>query len=169
LGSRTSFSSGLQYGYYSNTVNVGTIVNQSLRVMDFTVAQYYSNAYSNVSAVTHPYRNQYHFVSVPFFIDRQIFKKLPLNFHTGLSLQYLVKTNALRFDYNTQSYFYNLKAFNRIGLLSQFGLNYSVSLKQRPLIFGPDFQYGLSRLEKGNSANHLFSYGLKAQWQLSKK
>lgn len=165
LGYRTSFFTGLQYNYYSNTINVGTVVNQSLRVMDFTVAQYYSNAIT----ATHPYRNQYHFVSVPLIVDWQIFKKIPLNFHTGLSLQYLIKTNALRFDYNTQSYFYNKKAFNRIDLVSDFGFDYSVSLKQKPLIFGPDFQYGLSRLEKGNSANHLFSYGVKAQWQLSKK
>jgi hypothetical protein len=95
-------------------------------------------------------------------------KKTPLNFSTGLSFQYLVETNALRFDYNTQSYFHNIKAFNRAQVFSEFALTYSVPLKQKPLTFGPQIQYGLTQLEKGNPDHHIFSYGLKAQWQFKK-
>jgi hypothetical protein len=165
LNKRTFFSTGLQYNYYSNTIEVGSRVNQNRVIMDFAVSQFYSNQ----SSVLQPYKNQYHFISVPFDIGWQLLKKHPLNFSTGLSLQYLVQTNALRFDYSSQSYFHNINAFNRVQLLSEFDLTYSVRLKQKPLTFGPQFQYGFTRLEEGNSDHHLFSYGLKAQWQLNKK
>jgi len=165
LGKRTFFSTGLQYNYYSNTIQVGSRVFQNRTIMDFSVAQYYSNAGSSLQ----PYHNHYHFVSLPAAIDRQLLRTVPLNFHTGLSLQYLFRTNALRFDYNSQTYFHNIKAFNRAQLFSEFGFTYSVPLKHKPLEFGPQFQYGLTRLEKGNSTNHLFSYGLTTQWQLRKK
>jgi len=165
LGKRTSFSTGLQYNYYSNTIQVGNRVFQNRTIMDFSVAQYYSNAGPSLQ----PYHNHYHFISLPAAIDWQLLKTVPLNFHTGLSLQYLIQTNALRFDYNSQTYFHNIKAFNRAQLFSEFGFTYSVPLKQKPLEFGPQLQYGLTRLEKGNSTNHLFSYGLTAQWQLRKK
>jgi hypothetical protein len=59
-----------------------------------------------------------------------------------------------------------MSALNRAQLFSAFALTYSVPLKQRPLSFGPQIQYGFTRIEKGNPDNHLFSYGLKAQWQL---
>ncbi|MGZ3940581.1 MAG: hypothetical protein ACXVBK_17555, partial [Flavisolibacter sp.] len=61
-----------------------------------------------------------------------------------------------------------MSAFNRAQLMSGISITYSVPLKQRPLRFGPQVQYGLTRLEKGNADNHLFSYGLKAQWQFKK-
>lgn len=165
IGKRTSFSAGLQYNYYSNIIHVGSRITQNTVIADFSVSQYYSNR----SVAQHPYRNQYHFVSVPVGLNWQLLKKKPLNFYTGLSLQYLVQTNALRFDYNSQSYFHSKDAFNSTQLFSEFGLTYSVPIRQKKITFGPQLQYGLSKLEKGNSTNHLFSYGVKAQWQLSKK
>lgn len=164
LGKKTLFSVGLQYNYYSNTIEVGSNVNQSRVIMDYAVTQFYSNQ----TNAREPYRNHYHFITIPVVFDWQLLKKYPLNFNTGLSLQYLLQTNALRFDYATQAYFHNIKAFNRAQLMSELGLSYSVPLKQKPLTFGPQLQYGLTRLEKGNVDHHLFSYGLKVQWQLSK-
>jgi hypothetical protein len=164
LGKRTFFSAGLQYNYYSNTIHVGTVVNQNRTIMNFAVSQFYSNQ----SSLGQPYKNQYHFISAPADIDWQLLKKQPLNLNFGLSFQYLLQTNALRFDNSTQSYFHDIAAFNRVQLFSGFGFTYSIPLKQKPLTFGPQLQYGLTRLEKGNSDHHLFSYGLKAQWQFKK-
>jgi len=118
--------------------------------------------------VLEPYKNHYHFISVPAVFDWQLLKSLPLNFNAGLSLQYLAGSNALRFDYTTQSYFHSIDAFNRTQVFSELGLSYSVPLKQKPLTFGLQPQYGLTQLEKDNPEHHLFSFGLKAQWQLSR-
>jgi len=164
LGKRTFFSSGLQYNYYSNTIQVGSSVSQSRVIMDYSVTQFYSNQ----TNVRQPYKNQYHFISLPAILDWQLLKNHPLNFNTGVSLQYLLKTNALCFDYTSQSYFHSMKAFNRTQLFWESGLSYSLPLRQKPLTFGPQVQYGLTQLEKDNVDHHLFSYGLKVQWQLNK-
>lgn len=165
LAKRTFFSAGLRYNYYSNTIQVGNKINQNRVLMDFAVSRYYSNTGTSLQ----PYHNRYHFVSVPAAIEWQLLKKVPLNFYTGLSLQYLVKTNGLVFDNTTQSYFYSKYAFNRFQLFFEPALTYSVSIKQSVLKFGPQLQYGLSRLEKNNSTYHLTSYGLTAQLQFGKK
>lgn len=165
LSKRTFFSAGLQYNYYSNTINVRDKINQNTVIMDVAVSRYYSNT----TGALQPYRNQYHFISLPVTMDWQILKKKPLNFQAGLSLKYLIQTNGLIFDYNKQAYFNSKQAFNLTQLFSGFGFTYSVRMKQTEWAFGPQLQYGLSRLEKNNSAYHIFFYGLKAQWQLSKK
>jgi len=75
LGKKTLFSAGLQYNYYSNTIEVGSNVNQSRVIMDYAVTQFYSSQ----TNVREPYRNQYHFISLPVVFDWQILKKRPLN------------------------------------------------------------------------------------------
>lgn len=165
LSKQTFFSAGLQYNYYSNTIQVGNKINQSRTLMDFSV----SNYYTNTATALRPYKNQYHFVSLPVAIDWQLLKKIPLNLHTGLAMQYLVKTNGLVFDYTSQSYFNSKDAFNRMQFFLEPALTYSIPLKQKTLSFGPQLQYGLTRLEKNSSTYHLSSFGLKAQLQLGKK
>lgn len=168
LTRRTAFATGLRYDYYSNTIQVGSQVNQNRTIQNYPVSTFYYSAtqyYSGQTTVLQPYKNQYHFVSMPADMEWQMLKKHPLNLSFGLSFQYLVASNALRYDYTTQSYFHNMSAFNRAQLMSGISMTYSVPLKQKPLRFGPQIQYGLTRLEKGNADNHLFSYGLKAEWQ----
>lgn len=165
IGNRVFFSTGLRYNYYSNTIQVGNKINQNRVLMDFAVSQYYTNAGTSLQ----PYKNRYHFISLPATMEFQLLKKRPLNFDAGLSLQYLFKTNGLVFDYSTQSYFSNKNAFNRLQLFFEPALTYSVSLKQSELSFGPLLQYGFSRLEKNSSNYRITSYGLKAQLQFGKK
>jgi hypothetical protein len=81
LGKQASFSAGLQYNYYSNTIDVGTRVVQSARFMDYSVTSFYSNRVIAPTSTLHPYRNNYHFVSLPLTIEWQLFKKLPLDFY----------------------------------------------------------------------------------------
>lgn len=165
IGQRVFFSAGLRYNYYSNTIQVGNRINQNRVLMDFSVSQYYTNAGTTLQ----PYKNQYHFISLPAAMEFQLLKKRPLNFDAGLSLQYLFNTNGLVFDYSTQSYFSNKNAFNRLQLFFEPAVTYSVSLKQNDLSFGPLLQYGFSRLEKNTSNYRITSYGLKAQLQFGKK
>jgi hypothetical protein len=167
LAKRTFFSTGLQYNYYSNSILVGNPVLSSATFGNYLVAQYFSNNRNIFSSTTwKPYRNNYHFVSVPLAMEWQLLKKRPLNLNTGLSLQYLVQTNGLVFDYNNQAYFHNKDAFYRMQLFSNLGLNYSFMLKKTSVAIGPELHYGISGLEKDNSNGHLFMYGLKTQLQL---
>lgn len=167
LTKRTSFSTGLQYNYYSNSILVGNRIAQNARFGNYSVTQYFSNNRSVFSnSMWQSYHNHYHFVSLPLAIDWQLLKKHPLNVSAGFSLHYLVATNALVFDYNKQAYFYNKDAFNRVQFFSDLGLNYSFRVKESSLAIGPRFQYGISRLEKDNSNHHLSNYGLKVQLQL---
>jgi hypothetical protein len=167
LNRRTSVSTGLQYNYYSNSISVGNRVAQNAMFGNYSVAQYFSNnriIYNSTSWQS--YHNHYHFISLPFDWDWQLFRKRPLNLSAGLSLQYLAGTNGLIFDYNRQAYFHNKNAFNTVQLFSNLGLNYFPPTKKTSIAIGPELQYGISRLEKDNSNHHLFMYGLKAQLQL---
>jgi len=165
LNERTRIAAGLQYNYYSNTVKVGNRITQSTVIRDYSVSQYYSNS---VSTTRQPYTNHYHFISLPLCVERQLVKGAPFDLHIGLSLQYLVQTNALVFDDYSKAYFNTKKAFNGLQLFSEAGLNYAVPLGKNAIALGPIVQYGLSRLEKKNPDRHLFSYGLKAQLELNK-
>jgi len=167
LARRTFFSTGLQYNYYSNSILVGNRVAQSALFGNYSVAQYFSNNRSLYSNITwQSYHNRYHFISLPVSLGWQLLKKHSLNLNTGLSLQYLVQTNGLVFDYSKQAYFHNKDAFYRMQLFSNLGLNYSFMLNKTVIAIGPELQYGVSGLEKDNSNDHLFMYGLKAQLQL---
>ncbi|MBO9682642.1 MAG: outer membrane beta-barrel protein [Flavisolibacter sp.] len=167
LTKRTSFSTGLGYNYYSNSILVGRRVDQNLIIRNYSVREYFMNSNSNYSNGTLEfYHNRYHFVTLPLALDWKLLKKHPLNLSTGISIQYLVQTNGLIFEYNNQAYFHNKNAFNRFQLFSGLGVNYSFPVKKNSIAIGPELQYGISRLEKGNSNHHLFMYGLKTQLQL---
>jgi hypothetical protein len=167
LTSQISFSVGFGYNYYSNSILVGRRVDQNLIIRNYSVREYFMNSNSNYSNGTLEfYHSHYHFVTLPLALDWKLLKKHPLTLSTGISIQYLAQTNGLIFDYNNQAYFHNKNAFNRLQLFSDLGLNYSFPVKKNSIAIGPELQYGISRLEKGNSNHHLFMYSLKAQLQL---
>jgi hypothetical protein len=169
LSHRLRFSTGLMYNYYSNSMEVGSAVRRDTTFQtDYAVSQYYTNSIA-ANGFMQSYQNRYHFISLLVAIDWQLLKKSPLDFHAGLSLQQLIASNALVFDYASQAYYHSNSAFNRTQLFFEFGLNYAFPLPKSRLTVGPQVQYGLGRLEKDNSKHHLFSYGLNARLQLNKK
>ena len=171
LSKRLLFSIGLQYNYYSNSILVGDKIRRdTVFRYAYAVSQYFTNARTaySYSIAAERYHNHYHFISLPVTIEWQMFRKLPLNFYTGFSVQQMIQTNALTFDYNSQAYYHSSKAFNKTLLFTEYGLNYTFPVNKKFLTIGPQLQYGLGRLEKNNSDHHLFFYGLKAQLQLNK-
>lgn len=168
LTKRTSFSTGLHYNYYNNSIQVGNKIARDTTISSYSVREYFLNSNSNFgsNAALQSYTNRYHFLSIPFIMEWQLLKKHPLNLHTGLSLQYLLQTNGLIFDYTKQAYFHNKNALHHIQLFSDLGLSYSFPLKKSSIAVGPELQYSLSRLEKNNSDYHLYRFGLKAQLKL---
>lgn len=166
LTKRIIFSTGLQYNYYSNSILVGARVARDTTFSSYSVREYFRNNNFGSTSALEPYRNQYHFLSIPFGLEWQLLKKRPLNFYTGISVQYMVQTNGLIFDYSRQAYFHSKDAFNSVQFFSDLGLTYSMRLKKTSIAVGPQLQYGITRLEKDNPDNHLYMYGLKAQLQL---
>ncbi len=153
---RLSFSTGIQYSYYSNTMRIG---EDSLS--SSTGIRYYLSATPNNSS---DYKNSFHFISLPVALEWQIFNRLPLNIRGGLSLQQMISSHALVYSASSQAYVSDRKAFNQMQLFSQLGLNYGFRLRNKSTLqVGPQIQYGLSKMEKNNGNKHLYQVGLNAR------
>jgi hypothetical protein len=136
-------------------------INQSLRVPQF---------YSNTGTSLNTYYNTFHFISLPVGVDFQLFQKIPFDIHVGLSMQQLLHTNALLYSSSSGIYYNDNDAFNHTQLFSNFGINYSLPFrKQWSFKLGPNISYGHSRMAKNSSSQHLFSYGVEAQFVFGRK
>lgn len=166
LSDRTSFSTGLQYNFYSTEMEVGeNMLRDTMAAQNFSVNQFYANTGSTFSN----YHNKFHFIALPLSFEVQLLKKSPLDLHIGLSLQQLLKTNALLYSSSSQIYYEDRKAFNKTYLFSELGFQYSFPLSKSLLLAtGPRMSYSHSRVIKG-SDRHLFSYGLATQLIFSGK
>lgn len=154
VSARSSLSAGLRYTYFQERIRVGAFRDTSIL----------SNSYlSGSRRITGIYRsephetytNRYHFIELPFLYQLQLNKsgKMPLLWNTGLSVSYMVATNALVYDTAAGgTYYHNKNALNRLqasfltGLSFRFGnpagLQWSV---------GPELSLGLTRLVKQES------------------
>jgi hypothetical protein len=180
LSKRISISAGLNYHYYSTHVNTGYAVDSSIVVYypglssgtstlpgAYAINGYYRNG-SNYS-----YTNSYHFIELPLTADFQLNKsiKLPVFWEAGLSVSYLINSNALHFDPNGNLYYQNAELFNKIQLNGTTAFMIGFPINKTELQVGPQLQYGLTGLLKTGSGNpqHLFYTGLKISFILGKK
>ncbi|MEI9910643.1 MAG: hypothetical protein WDO71_13775 [Bacteroidota bacterium] len=99
VSERSRFSAALQYVYASNRIKTG--------MRSDTAVQLPSNNFSLARADViyrgtqqNDYTNSYHFVSIPLWYHWQINKrkKLPIQWNAGISLGYMIATNALVYD-----------------------------------------------------------------------
>ncbi len=181
LSKRISVSVGLNYHFYSTHINTGYAVDSSTIV--YNPANYFSGAPTTPMAYaitgyyqsgsTHSYTNQYHFIELPVTADFQLNKsiRLPLYWEAGLSVSYLLSTNALHFDPNGNLYYQNALLFNKVQLSGTTAFMIGLPLNKNELRLGPEVQYGLSGLLKSGSGNpqHLFYTGLKVSFIHGKK
>ncbi|HEU4469825.1 MAG TPA: outer membrane beta-barrel protein [Flavisolibacter sp.] len=166
LGKRFGLSAGLQYSYYSHIIEVGRKVSQNVVLANsISVDRFYTNFGNEY----YDFQNRFHFVSIPMGADFQVLSKLPLRVHAGLAVQKLVKTNALEYNAQSNVYYHNDGAFNKLQTMTDLGLSYTIPVKRFSLSAGPQMQYGLSSLKKGDAASHLFYLGMKAQLLFQKR
>jgi hypothetical protein len=167
MSKRIVLSTGLQYNFYSTQMQVGQSVNRDTMVdRNKSVNSFYTNSGNDFRE----YKNKFHFISLPIGFDFQLLKNLPLDFHLGLSLHQLMKTNALLYSSFSQVYYDDKDAFNKTLLFSEIGLDYSVPLtKNLSLKAGPRANYSHTGAIKGSSSQHLFSYGIATQFIFSGK
>lgn len=174
ISRRFSIVTGLRYNYASNHNQVGRRVDSSVTVQNTSgsmkLNQYYRSA---GTTKTTKYTNRYHFVELPLTLHVQLnnSNRLAVLWNGGLSLSYLVSTNALHFDSRTGIYYRDNSLFNK--LQASFSTGFSVSMFSKssmPVHIGPQVQYGLTNLlqKEISDSRHLLYFGLNTRFYLKK-
>lgn len=175
IKSKFALTGAFQYSYYTTRREAGVLISYNyLGFNGINVRQErYAGIYSGINGVH--YTNKYHLLELPIGIQWQMnkgIKFVPLQLNAGLSLGWIMNTDALHYDKTTGTYFENKTLFNK----AQAGIYTGLSAKLfqhslTPLYIGPFVQYGFSNLIKpseGTSQNLMFG-GVKAEWILWKK
>jgi hypothetical protein len=169
---KISVSVGLNYHYYSTKIRTGKTVDSII----YVPASYF-NTVSTVpgtlvsrsayytSGTSNTYINHYHFFELPVMMNFQLNnnKKLPVTWQAGLSLSYLINTDALQFDPSSGTYYKDNFLYNKtqVNLLTGFTIGFY--RKKSLMEIGPEIQYGVTNLLHGytNNNQHIFYGGLK--------
>lgn len=167
ISRRLDLTAGLNYSYYSTRVYIGSKVSAAT-TLNRVGEQVKVNDYFLATGVRNEaYKNQYHFVDLPVGVDWKIFKRLPLQLHSGITLSRMVATNALYYS-NQQNIFYEDNRVFRKTQVSLFSdLSYRVlKIRSGAFYLGPEVRVGLSNLlKKGAYGNqHLFFAGLNTHF-----
>ncbi|MBS1918564.1 MAG: outer membrane beta-barrel protein [Bacteroidetes bacterium] len=175
ISDRIKISAGLNYHYYSTHITVGQYVDTArLIYTTATNASYLAGGYYQGNKNLSSYTNHYHFAEVPVLLGIQLNNsrsKLPVIWETGLSLSYLINTNALQYDEYSGVYYKNNSFFNRMQLSASTGLMFGFHVKKNVIEVGPQVQYGLMHLLNKNAANpeHMLFGGMKLVFVRSEK
>lgn len=190
ISERFSLSAGLEYGYYSTKMDVGTLVNSPANVrsadqQDKLVQQYYqgrsgasANAFVPMYGIPPPtqtkkYTNKYHFLELPVKMHWQVNdgEMLPIIVDAGFTVSRLLSTNALHYDGTNDFYYEDKSYFNKTQFGMNVGLNFALfNNSKHPLWIGPSAKYQLTNLlsTKVSNGQHIWSFGLSAKMFLKK-
>ncbi|HEY4935345.1 MAG TPA: outer membrane beta-barrel protein [Puia sp.] len=164
LSKRISFSAGINYHYYSTKIQTGNVVDSSLLIYYGSPQAFSVNGFYRNGSI-HSYTNQYHFIELPVAMDFQLNKsrQIPVIWEAGLSLSYLINSNALHFDPYGSVYYQNTQLFNKIQINGTTAIMFGFHIHIGELQLGPQLQYGLTGLLKMSTGDpeHLFFGGLK--------
>jgi Outer membrane protein beta-barrel domain len=172
LSKRISLSAGLNYHYYSAKIKTGSKVNAVFYTTNSTTPLYAGNNYYQNGDIQ-TFTEQYHLIEMPVSVNFQLNKSnwFPFIWEIGLSPGYIIGSNALYYDPNTNIYIVNYQQPNKIQLNGSTAVLFGFRLNKNELQIGPQLQYGLTGLLKINDGNtgHLFYGGLKISFIPSKK
>lgn len=161
LSSRTGFSLGLQYGYYSNHIGIGNRRNLAGR---FSQSTNMSNDYYvyNAGGDTVKYTNQYHFIELPLNFQWQLNKNKakPFIWSIGLTLGQLIASNALTYDTAFGGIYYenkNLLNKTQFGLATGFSWTIA-NTSQAQWNIGPVASMNLNKLFDSPFENKRYLY-----------
>ena len=175
IGRRSSLSLGLNYHYYSTSIQTGakidstiTLYNNTYPLTPSTYRGYY------VVGETNTHTNRYHFIELPVNLLFQInqSKKMPIFWEAGILLSYMVASDELHFNDISGVYYNDKSSFNKMQLNAATGLMVGWHFQHGPLFqAGPQFQYRITGLlpNSSGSQQHLFFGGLKVDILLPKK
>lgn len=168
IGKKFSVKLGLNYEYYSTSINVGSLYNSPRAVNQGSnmrmVDQFYTTGNSG------KYTNKYHFVSLPVSLQLKIAdsKRTGLVWESGINASRLISATALIYDGISGTYYTDNDQFNKTQWSVSSSLLLSVKSKNLQFYAGPQVQYGISNLVSGTDS-HLRYVGLKLMTTFNKK
>ncbi len=137
-----TFSTGLNYAFQSNAIQVGTRVDSAVTFNFNASKSLAANNYYRIGDDV-KYKNNFHFIEVPLLFQWKLSKKSPVYFEGGPTLRYLVNSNALVYNSNSGAYFTDAAVFNK--LLLSFTAGAGINLAQnKKLPFSVGYQFGYS-------------------------
>ena len=164
LSDRVSISAGLNYHYYSTEIQVGSLENKTITVNSIPGQQVRASSYYE-NGRNHNYTNQYHFIELPVSLNYKLNRspRMPFIWEGGLSVAYLLGSNALNYDPLTNTYYAYNKLFNNTQLNVATAVMIGFPIYHYTLQAGPQFEYGLTKLLKSSAGTpgHVLYYGLK--------
>jgi hypothetical protein len=163
LSSRIFFAIGIAYSYYSTSIKVGPEkLQDTVLGSNKSVNRFYLGYGSNL----HNYSNQYHYISLPLSMAWKVSPNIPVYLEGSFSVNQMIHTNALVFDRRTGIYYTDHSVYNKTQLMTGLGISYG--LLGSSFFIGPQAQFGLLRMEKNGSSNHLVYAGLQAHYFFKK-
>ena len=122
---------------------------------------------------TQTFTNQYHMIEIPLSVNFQLnkSKRMPFIWELGLTPGYIVSSNALYYDPNTNVYFSNYLQPNKMQLNGVTALMFGFPMHKNEWQVGPQLQYGFTGFvnTKDGNPGHLFYAGLKISFIPGKK
>jgi hypothetical protein len=166
LSSRTGFSLGLQFGYYSNQIGIGNRRNSALRFNQSANMSNNNDVY-NAGGDTVKFTNQYHFIELPINFQWQLNKNKvkPFIWSIGLTPGQLIASNALMYDTAFGGVYYeNKNLLNKTQFSMSTGFSWTIANTHRAQWnIGPVTNIHLNKLFDSPFENkqYLFFVGLR--------
>lgn len=169
LNMSLTLSLGLSLHYYSAKIQVGEKVNYA----PSNYAQSLFTAQNQIQAAAYPYysvgdkdvfTNRYYFLELPASVLWKVnhSRNLPLFWESGLSLAYLMSSNALYYNAKSSVFYKDGGVISKTQINLATALLVGIPIKGMRLQAGPQIQYGLTTLQnQGSSGQHLFYGGLR--------
>ena len=124
---RSSLSIGLQYGYYSEHIKLGSKNDTALRNLNFSSAD--AGSYYSAGNTSQDYTNKYHFIEVAMNYHLQLNKNKskPLTWDIGFFGGQLIGTNAVMYDTASRGIYYkNTSLLNKTQFSLATGFSWTV-------------------------------------------
>ena len=176
LSRRTSFSTGLQYAYYSNTLRVGNRRDSLLNNSQFSsVLDVNADHIYNAGGDTVKFTNSYHFIELPLRFQWQLNKSKtnPFVWSTGLTVGQLLASNAVMYDTSFNGIYYkNNRLLNKTQFNLSTGFSWTIANgKRTQWSLGPIANIHLNRLVDSPFENkgYLFFAGVRTSILFNKK
>lgn len=175
LTDKSSLSFGLRYAMMSERLEIGTFQDTVYRSSSFQSSNSAINgAYGG--AKQKRYSGRYHFLELPVLYHLQLNrgKKVPISWNGGLSVSYMLGTNALVYDTAGGGIYYrNSDLFNKLHLNLLTGVFFRFGAADKwQWSIGPEFSMDLRRLMKQDpftEKRYLMYGGVTARFMLPRK
>jgi hypothetical protein len=167
---RSSLSVGLNYVYYSDKIKVGTQQNATLVLAGaYNVSSYYA------ASPQKEFTEHFHFIELPILYTWRMGhnEKHFLSLDAGVSIAYLMSTNALIYDTAASGVYYHnndLIAKTHFNIIP--GISYHlINAKGLEFAIGPQFSFDMTRAIKSDfdKRNYFLYAGISASLFFEKK